>query len=193
MTKQAHLKVQFDNTGPLSPSHCQNTTACLLIIPLDMFIPTFNLPQAPKHIFEHLHLFLKFTTHLWVVLPNFFFFSSIFNFHQAFGHVSRYGWTCSWLPTLIPKPHCPFSSPTTHFQLTSPFFDHFHPFLTLFLNIDFTHSQSLLFIFWLFLVNFNCSCLNLSVTAYFLINFDHFWPILALFIQFKVPLQEYLI
>ena len=151
-----------------------------------MFTPIFNLPQASNHIFERPHPFLTSTTHFQVVSPIFNLFKY---FHQVFGCVTTYcqpplnGWTSSWLPTLIPKPHHPFLSSTTHFQLISPFltiFIHFCLFL-----IDFTHSQSLLFIFQLFLVNFDCSCLNLSVTAYFLINFICF---LTIFDQFKLSL-----
>ena len=79
--------------------------------------------------------------------------------------------THSWAPPPIFKLNHSFS---TNFTL----FDYFHLFLTIFTLFltDLTRSQSLLFIFRLFFVNFDCSCLNLSVTAYFLINFICFWP-----------------
>ena len=182
------------------PSHCQNMTTHLLLIPFDVF----------WRVHTRFQLSLSLRSHFWMSTPvsdtHHPFSSCIAHFRPFW--LSSSVWTCrhilsttlEWLnifltththsraPLPIFKLNCSFS---TNFTL----FDYFYLFLTVFtlFLIDFTRSQSLLFIFRPFLVNFDCYCLNLSVTAYFLINFICFWPILTIFIQFKVPLQEYLI
>ena len=153
MTKTGPVK-SIDNTGPSPPSHCQNMTTHLLLIPFDMFTPAFNLPQASDHIFECPHLFLTLATHFWVVLP-------IFNLFKHFW-LSSSVWMCrhillttlEWLNIFLTT-HTHSQAPLPIFKLNHSFstnftlFDYFHPFLTIFtLFFNWLYLFSITFIYF---------------------------------------------
>ena len=186
MTKTGPVK-SIDNTGP-SPSHCQNMTTCLLLISFDVFSCVHTRFQPS----------LSLRSHFWMSTPVS---DTCHPFSSCIAHfwpfwLSSSIWTCrhillttlEWLNIFLTT-HTHFWAPPPIFKLNRSFstnftlFDYFHLFLTVFtlFLIDFTRSQSLLFIFRPFLVNFDCSCLNLSVTTYF---FNQFYLFLTVFDQF---------
>ena len=163
------------------PSHCQNMTTHLLLIPFDVF----------WRVHTRFQLSLSLRSHFWMSTPisdTSHPFSSCITHFQLFW-LSSSIWTCrhilsttlerlnifltththSWAPLPIFKLNHSFS---TNFTL----FDCFYPFL-----IDFTCSQSLLFIFWPFLVNFDCSCFKFKCYRLF---FNQFYLFLTVFDQF---------
>ena len=163
-------------------------TTHLFLIPFDVFSCVHTCFQPSSRLWSHFwmstpvsdtcHPFSSCIAHFWA----FWLSSSIWTCRHILSTTLEWlnifltTHTHSRAPLPIFKLNCSFS---TNFTL----FDYFHPFLTVFtlLLIDFTCSQSLLFIFQPFLVHLDCSCLNLSVTTYFLINFICFWPFLTNF------------